>query len=79
MRATGAKAAALRSKLSTKRGTVIAAYAKMRGQLEQANALWRYWRDHDITSDDDHWAEFTNAVYAHLDGEPVPKRFLGKP
>ncbi len=75
-KATGAKAAGARSRLSTSRKAVVESYARMAKQLAQANALWRYWRDHDITDDDDHWSEFTDAVYAHLEGKPVPKRFL---
>lgn len=74
--ATGAKAAAKRSQLSTDRKALVTAYAKMAKQLEQANGLWRYWKSNDITENDELWAEFTNAVYAHLDGKPVPKRFL---
>lgn len=45
-------------------------------QLEQANALWRYWTTHDITENDDEWAAFSNAVRDHLDGKPVPERFV---
>lgn len=74
--ATGAKAADARSRLSTDRKAVITAYARMQKQLDQANGLWRFWKDNDISENDDLWAEFTNAVYAHLDGKPVPKRFL---
>lgn len=44
--------------------------------LETANGLWWYWRATDITRDDDLWAEFTNAVHAHLDkGAPAPTHF----
>lgn len=42
----------------------------------EALALWSYWCTHDITDNDDHWAEFTNAVHGLLAGKPVPKRFL---
>jgi hypothetical protein len=76
VRATGAKAAAKRSQLSTDRKAVVVAYAKMAKRLEQADGLWRYWKNNDITENDELWAEFTNAVYAHLEGKPVPKRFL---
>lgn len=46
--------------------------------LERANGLWWYWRDNDISETDDHWADFTNAVYAHLDGGEVPARFIAR-
>ena len=47
--------------------------------LAQANSLWEYWRHIDFSDSDDHWADFTNAVYAHLEGKPVPERFLRVP
>ena len=77
-RATGAKAAACRSRLSTEKKGVLVSYAKMARRLEQADGLWRYWKSNDISENDDLWAEFTNAVYAHLEGKPVPKRFIIK-
>lgn len=52
---------------------------RARARLEEADGLWDYWRSHDITRTDDEWADFTDAVYAHLDGKPVPSRFLERP
>jgi hypothetical protein len=50
--------------------------ARLRERVRVADGLWRYWRDNDITATDDHWADFTNAVLAHLEGKPVPERFV---
>jgi hypothetical protein len=33
----------------------------------EALALWKEWRDTDITEDDDRWASFTDRVYAMLE------------
>lgn len=74
--ATGAKAADCRSRLSTERKAVVVAYAKMAKRLEEADGLWRYWCSVDITEDEDEWAAFSDAVRDHLEGRPVPKRFL---
>jgi hypothetical protein len=49
---------------------------RLRAQIEQANGLWRYWTTHDITENDDEWAAFSNAVRDHLEGKPVPERFV---
>lgn len=49
---------------------------KLREQSRVAMGLWRYWRHKDISETDDHWAEFTNAVYALLEGKRVPERFI---
>lgn len=73
---TQAKIAGARSVLSTERKTLVTAYAKAMKQLEQANGLWRHWCSTDITEDQDEWAAFSDAVQDHLDGKPVPKRFL---
>ena len=50
--------------------------AQLRARLADADGLWRYWQHNDITADDDEWAAFSNAVRDHLDGKPVPERFV---
>ncbi len=77
-RATGAKAADARSRLSTARKAVVREVSVLRKRLAIGEALWRYWCTHDITENDDDWAGFTDAVHAHLEGKPVPERFLKK-
>lgn len=39
--------------------------AEMR-DYQESLALWKHWTEHDITEDDDRWAEFTNKVHALL-------------
>lgn len=75
-RATGTKAAHLRSRLSKEKKGVFQFVAKLRHRLDQADGLWRYWTTHDITENEDDWAAFSDAVRDHLRGEAVPKRFL---
>lgn len=57
----------------------MALIVQLRAELDRANGLWWYWRTTDISDTDDHWANFTNAVIAHLDGEPVDERFIASP
>ena len=75
---TGMKAADARSRLSTERKSLVQFVAKLQKRLDQADGLWRYWCSHDITENEDDWAAFSNAVRAHLEGKPVPERFLVK-
>lgn len=60
---------------SFERGITAEVAAK---RLEEADGLWRYWCAVDITENEDEWAAFSDAVRDHLDGKPVPKRFLKK-
>jgi hypothetical protein len=45
-------------------------------KLADSQGLWRYWCNHDITENDDDWADFSNAVQDHLDGKRVDERWL---
>ncbi|HEY3499103.1 MAG TPA: hypothetical protein VGK73_30645 [Polyangiaceae bacterium] len=67
---------AIYSRLSTGRQGLEKEYARVVKRLAQADGLWRYWKSNDISENDDLWAEFSNAVYAHLEGKPVPKKFI---
>lgn len=87
VRATTTKAAHKRSQLGGERRELTAAVGRMvkardkriaelEARLAQADGLWRHWCAVDITVNDDEWAAFSDAVRDHLDGKPVPKRFL---
>jgi hypothetical protein len=78
-KATGMKAADARSRLSTEKKAVVQFIAKLRKRLDESEGLWRYWTTHDITANDEEWAAFSNAVRDHLEGRPVPARFVVKP
>lgn len=49
-----------------------------KARLAQADGLWRYWRNHDITESEDEHVGFTDAVHNHLDGKPVDQRYVQK-
>jgi len=72
------KAAHTRSRLSMERKALTQFVANLHKRLDEADGLWRYWTTHDITANEDDWAAFSNAVRAHLEGKPVPERFLVK-